>query len=59
MAIGWHGLVGTGTFDEVGLTAAAERTRRADFDLPEIALLDPMPSMSQPLGACWRAGRSR
>ena len=31
MTIGCHGLVWTGTFDEAGLAAAAERTRRAGF----------------------------
>jgi D-psicose/D-tagatose/L-ribulose 3-epimerase len=33
MVIGCHGLVWTGTFDEAGLAAAAERNRRAGFDL--------------------------
>lgn len=33
--------VWTGTFDEAGLAAAAERSRRAGFDLLEIPLLGP------------------
>jgi D-psicose/D-tagatose/L-ribulose 3-epimerase len=41
VTIGCHGLVWTGTFDEAGLAAAAERNRRAGFDLLEIPLLDP------------------
>jgi D-psicose/D-tagatose/L-ribulose 3-epimerase len=41
MVIGCHGLVWAGTFDEAMLAAAAERNRRAGFDLLEIPLLDP------------------
>ena len=41
VTIGCHGLVWTGAFDEAGLAAAAERNRRAGFDLLEIPLLDP------------------
>lgn len=39
--IGCHALVWTGTFDEPGIRAAVERTRRAGFDLVEFPLMDP------------------
>jgi D-psicose/D-tagatose/L-ribulose 3-epimerase len=40
-AIGCHALVWTGDFDEAGIRSAAERTRRAGFDLVEYPLMDP------------------
>jgi D-psicose/D-tagatose/L-ribulose 3-epimerase len=39
--IGCHALVWTGEFDEAGVYSAAERTRRAGFDLIEYPLMDP------------------
>jgi D-psicose/D-tagatose/L-ribulose 3-epimerase len=39
--IGCHALVWTGEFDEAGIYSAAERTRRAGFDLVEYPLMDP------------------
>ena len=41
MNIGCHGLVWTGTFDDVGIRLAAEKTRAAGFDLIEYPLMDP------------------
>ena len=40
-AIGCHALVWTGTFDDTGIRSAAQRTRRAGFDLIEYPLMDP------------------
>src|SRR5690606_9198438 len=40
MLIGAHGLVFSGTFDEVGLRRSIEGTKRAGFDLIEIPLMD-------------------
>ena len=40
-AIGCHALVWCGTFDEAGIRSAADRTRRAGFDLVEFPLMDP------------------
>ena len=40
MLIGAHGLVFTGSFEEVGLRRAIEGTKQAGFDLIEIPLMD-------------------
>ncbi|MGN6272711.1 MAG: sugar phosphate isomerase/epimerase family protein [Protaetiibacter sp.] len=41
MTIGCHGLVWTGVFDATGIRLAAEKTKRAGFDLIEFPLMDP------------------
>lgn len=41
MTIGCHGLVWTGVFDAAGIRLAAEKTRKAGFDLIEYPLMDP------------------